>query len=241
MPGRARVADNGSVRTRRSALIWLVPALGLPALAAVMLASPRWRDAWTSDALARPVLAMHFLATAVALIGGCLLVRRRPGNPCAWVAVALGVTFGFWFVPVFALPSDGWWPTLGLFVVYSLRPLMFWLVLAYPIGRLDRAGRVVWAIVVAGSIATFVVSVGSDAGNRDPITWWHDAVWTRLVFSMWFDVLNMIVALAVLVVVRRRAMRFSARAASRRPRSGQPRLRSAATSCCRPPDRSAIS
>src|SRR5437667_166876 len=79
------------------------------------------------------------LWAAAALIGGAYLALRRPSNRCGTVAVLLGVVFASWWISAFAWQqAGGFRQFLPLVLVYLLRPLLFWLVLAFPIGRLDR-------------------------------------------------------------------------------------------------------
>jgi signal transduction histidine kinase len=121
----------------------------------------------------------------------------------------LGIVFAAWWLLYFRELDHGWWLVASLVLVLSLRPLLFWLVLAFPIGRLDRASRRVFTVLVAGAVAGFV----SNAFIRDNdfpavLGMWNESAWTLLANSAWFDVGALFAAAAVLVIVQRRRLRF---------------------------------
>ena len=92
------------------------------------------------------MLVVHLLVVAAAIGGGVFLTVRRPTNRCGVVAVAVGVALGLFYVSFFSIPDHGWWLAARSAVTWSLRPLLFWLVLAYPVGRLDRTSRRVYVV-----------------------------------------------------------------------------------------------
>jgi signal transduction histidine kinase len=193
---------------------WTVTVLGGSALVFVTGALPaaeRWRDAWGRDPYARPVLVAHLLATAIAIGAGIWMTWRRPANPCGPIAVLLGVVFGCWLASFFVLPEHGQWRNVSPALVTTLRPLLFFLVLAFPIGRLDRVSRRTLAIVIGGSVAAWAVVAGvrsSDPEWPAVMSLWDEATWTRLANSAWWDVGGLFTAAAVLVIVHRRGLRF---------------------------------
>jgi signal transduction histidine kinase len=214
--GVAAPVDSGPVRAGRPYPFrrWAIAVLGSAALAAVVVAlltAKRWHDAWRDDALVRPILVAQLLATGVAVGAGIWMTWRRPRNWCGPLAIALGVLFGVWFVGYFGLPDHGQWRNVSPTLVLALRPLLFGLVLAFPIGRLDRVSRRALLVVVAGAVAMFVVFAGTR--GTDP-AWpsvygrWDEATWTLLANSAWWDVGGLFVAAAVLVIVHRRGLRF---------------------------------
>jgi signal transduction histidine kinase len=125
--------------------------------------------------------------------------------------VLLGVVFGLWFVGFFVLPDHGQWRNVSPALVNGLRPLLFWLVLAFPIGRLDRPSRRLLAVVVAGSFASWALYAGmrsTDPEWPSVLSLWNESTWTRLANSAWWDVGGLLAAAAVLVIVHRRGRRF---------------------------------
>jgi len=186
-------------------------AAALVAISAALLTADRWHGRWDEAPLERPILIAHLLATTVAIAAGIWLTWRRPANPCGPVAVLLGVVFGAWFVGFFVLPEHGQWRNVSPALVNLLRPLLFFLVLAFPIGRLDRVSRRALAIVVAGSFAAWAVYAftrSTDPEWPSVLSLWNESTWTRLVNGAWWDVGGLLTAVAVLVIVHRRGLRF---------------------------------
>ena len=63
---------------------------------------------------------------------------RRPTNRCGALAALLTATFAGWYVAAFSWGSvGGWREFVSYTLVYALRPLLYLLVLAFPIGGLD--------------------------------------------------------------------------------------------------------
>jgi signal transduction histidine kinase len=121
----------------------------------------------------------------------------------------LGLVFGLWWLSYWRAPPRDWWLVGNGVLVTSLRPLLFWLVLAFPIGRLDRASRRVFAALLLGAGAAFVVSTGIRGNDYpDVLGRWSESTWTLLANSAWWDVGALFVAAAVLVIVQRRRLRF---------------------------------
>jgi signal transduction histidine kinase len=198
--------------TWRSRAAITVAALTVPAVGVASVLSDSYRWVWTHDAWAKPVFVMHLLSVAGAVWGGAFLVWRRPANRCGYVAIALGVVFGTWLVAVYLVPEDGWWGMIPPILVWSLRPLLFWVVLAYPIGRLDRPGRRLFGAFLIAQIVVFAVVVWTwDEFSVSP---WEAATWTYLTFSAWWDVGSLLWLTAIVVVVQRRRLRFRGAAAA---------------------------
>jgi signal transduction histidine kinase len=199
-------------RSRRRALIVIVPGLvAFIAITVATLTAHRWHSEWQTDGWARPSLAVHLAAAATAVLAGAWMVWRRPANRCGPVAMLLGVVFAAWWFTFFRELQHGWWLVASVALVTALRPLLFWLVLAFPIGRLDRASRRVFAVLVVGAAAVFVASLLTKTDNTDypkVLGRWSEAGWTWLVISAWWDVGALFAAAAVLVVVQRRRLRF---------------------------------
>ena len=138
--------------------ITIVAVLLVGAIVVVLLRSPRYRADWSADTWGRAVLVVHLLAVAAAIGGGAFLLVRRPTNRCGVVAVTVGVALlGLFYVSFFSIPDHGWWLAARSAVTWSLRPLLFWLVLAYPVGRLDRTSRRVYVVYLLGTATTLAL------------------------------------------------------------------------------------
>jgi signal transduction histidine kinase len=205
--------DNGDVRKRE--LQWVVP-IGVAiaatgALLIVLWAAPPYRHdmggTWT-----RPVLVAHLLSVFAAVAGGTFLIQRRPRNRCGYVGVLVGLVLGGWIASHFHLAigsPTGWQFLITPALVWSLRPLLFWLVLAFPIGRLDRASRrlfVAFLTVAAVVFASTTVLTSDD--STYPLDAFRPATWTLLVTSTWWDVGALLWLSLILVIVQRRRLRF---------------------------------
>jgi signal transduction histidine kinase len=213
-------APVGNARpTRRplAARFWLCLAvLALPVEVVILFAwAPHYRWLWSHDAWGRPVLAVQFLSVALGAAGSVWLILRRPTNRCGALGVVLTVTFSAWFVTAVTWGhSGGWRAFVPYTLVYSLRPLLYLLILAFPIGRLDRLGRRVFAIYTAGTALAWAVNaVTADVQSQwpnKPIVIIRSLPASVLLNSSWWDVGVLFMAIAVLVVVWRRTLRFGA-------------------------------
>jgi signal transduction histidine kinase len=200
------------MRTAGSRRAW--PALAVATAASiaiplVLVRSPRYREVWFNDGWVMPVLIAHLAAVLTAIAGGAAMVRRRPGNRCGYVAIALGIVFGGWYIAYFSVPQRDWWLYAPGLLVTILRPLLFWLVLAYPIGRLDRVSRRFFRAYVALTGAVYAADAltsGDDSGW--PLQVFHPSTWQPIVQSAWWDVGGFVAVVAVLVIVQRRRLRF---------------------------------
>jgi signal transduction histidine kinase len=211
------MGDMNRPALRRSAAITAVGAVWFVVLTAALWSIDRYRENWDHDGWGRIALVTHVVSSVAAVVGGAFLISRRPRNRCGYIAVAVGLVLGSWLFVVFHVQDgDGWWLLLGPALVWSLRPLLFWLVLAYPIGRLDPASPRLWWLFLAGNTLTFLVwaLTGSDDPTY-PFDVFRDSTWTLLVFSTWWDGAALIWLTLILVVVQRRRSRFrTARARS---------------------------
>jgi signal transduction histidine kinase len=196
--------------SRRRALVLVVPGLlAFGVITVATLTAGKWRDIWRDDPWARQVLLVHLASTALAVVAGAWMVWRRPANRCGPVAMLLGLVFGLWWLSFWRAPQRDWWLVGTAVLVTLLRPLLFWLVLAFPIGRLDRASRRVFAALLVGSGAAFVVTTFMrDRDYPKVLGRWSESTWTLLAYSAWWDVGALFAAAAVLVVVQRRRLRF---------------------------------
>jgi len=213
----AFVSTARPTRLPLAARVWLFLAvLTLPAEVVILLAwSPHFRSLWSHDTWGRPVLAVQFLSVGLGAAGGVWLILRRPTNRCGALAVALTLTFSAWFVTAVSWGySGGWRAFVPYTLVYSLRPVLYLLILAFPIGRLDRLSRRVFAIYTAGTVLAWAVnSVTGDVQGQwpnKPIVLVHSLPASVLLSSAWWDVGVLFMAIAVLVVVWRRTLRFGA-------------------------------
>ena len=187
--------------------ITIVAVMLVGAIVVVLLRSPRYRADWSADTWGRSVLVVQLLAVAAAIGGGAFLLVRRPTNRCGLVAMAVGVALGLFYISFFSIPDHGWWLAANSAVTWSLRPLLFWLVLAYPVGRLDRTSRRVYAVFLLGAATTLTLSLLTESDNY-PARVFREATWTRLVQSAWWDVSTLVFVAAILIVVQRRRLRF---------------------------------
>ena len=195
---------------RRTAAIVGAGVVTLVALFALLHSSTRYRENWHNDQWGRVALVAHFVSVVAAVTGGAFLVSRRPRNRCGYVGIAIGLVLGAWFVAVFRIDKgSGWWLLVGPTLVWSLRPLLFWLVLAFPIGRLDRTSRRLWWLFVVGNAVAYAVTalIGGDDPSY-PFDVFHESAWTLLSFSVWWDFGALVWLSAILVVVQRRRLRF---------------------------------
>jgi signal transduction histidine kinase len=193
-------------RFERAIAVVAATALVL-AVAGGLFASRRYRAGWKIDVWARPVIVVHLLSVAVAIAAGAFLFLRRPRNLCGIVGVGVGVALGCLYIANDSLPQHGWWLAVQPIVVFSLRPLLFWLVLAYPIGRLDRTSRRVYFVYVAAAIITLTKFLLTAAPHY-PVHVFRESTWTLLVESVWWDVGGLVALTTVLIVVQRRRLRF---------------------------------
>jgi signal transduction histidine kinase len=195
--------------------LWLILGLGALSLAGLLVftvVNEHVGFAWEHDPWSRPVIVVQLASTAAAIIGGATMMLRRPSNWCGAIGVLLGVVFAAWWIASFAWGHAGGYRQMITYpLVYAVRPMLFWLVLAFPIGRLDRVSRRLFLVLLIGplvalSVDPFVQGFAPWAGQ--PLVFWHQATWTLLVHSAWWDVGALLAAVAVLVVVRRRTLRF---------------------------------
>ena len=207
------MSTRAGIGARRKWLLLGVAAAVVPAELVGLLLADRFRANWSADFWARPAMVAHVVSAVAAAGGAAVLVWRRPANRCSTVAVLLAVVWAAWFVSVYDwnVPAGGWRALGTLALVFSLRPLLLYLVLAYPVGRLDRVSRRIYLPYLAGTAAVAALS----ATVYDPkvlppqqFTVWRMATWSQLTFSAWWDVVSFAVMITVVVIVRRRTLKY---------------------------------
>ena len=200
----------------RRAWLAIAAALAPVALLAALVTTPRWQMWWSDQPWSRPVLVARVVSVTACFWGASLLVNRRPANRCGQIAVALGVAYGLWLAVGDRLPYDGWWPFLSMAFAYTMRPLLIWLVLAWPTGHLDRPSRRLLAVYVPFAVASYVLD-NLGGATQDwpgkPLQLWPDAPISLLLNSISWDVGGLVAAAAVLVVAWRRRLRYRGAAA----------------------------
>lgn len=191
----------------RSVLVAVAPIV----IAGGLTSMGRWRQLWITDPWARPVLGLHLMSVAACLWGGLALWRRRLGNRCGVIAMLLGADLAMDHLAFFARPATGWWPFVDGLSQAALRPLLIWLVLAWPTGKLERVGRGVMVAYLTATALFFTIDTLGRATPQawpgDPIGLWRPSMFTRLWFSIWWDVGGLIAVAIVLVVTWRRRLR----------------------------------
>ena len=146
--------------------LYMLVGLGLAGAAATTVAvvtSP-----WFDTPFNRFTAIVSILPAWALPIGAWLLWRGRPSSRSAWLMFWLGATWTIW-IGTGALIAHGVLGALGVVVqrigVILLRPLIFWLLLSWPTGRLargDARGIAVFAAIsaigfIGGSFALFAV------------------------------------------------------------------------------------
>jgi hypothetical protein len=196
---------------RRAIVLSVLGAMVLAMVTVTLFAAHWWQEAWRTDAWARPALIMHLASAWTALAAGIWMTWRRPMNWCGPVGMGVGVAFGLWFIPIFAAPQFPWLLFAGSVLLNTFRPLLFWLVLAFPVGRLDRVSRRFLVLYIAGTAFAFALAAGLDAdGATYPAVFqqWSESTFTLLALSAWNDVASLVAVAALLVIVQRRRLRF---------------------------------
>jgi signal transduction histidine kinase len=141
------------------------------------------------------------------------MVVRRPSNRCGPVAIALGGVFAAWWIAALSWGAAGGVKELvATVLVYTLRPLLYYLVLAFPIGRLDRVSRqfLGWFVALGGVALVANVTIESAPGiwPSKPLVLLHTPTAQLVGSSIFWDVGSLFFAVAVLMIVWRRALRF---------------------------------
>src|SRR5262245_31274059 len=171
----------------RARLFLVLAALVVPVEVIVLRGlTPSWQSIWTDDPLARVIIIANVVSCALAAGGGAWMIIRRPSNRCGPVAVLVGAVFATWFCVVLRWASAGGWTQLAPeVIVYLLRLLLFFVVLAFPIGKLDRVSRKVFGTYLVLALAAFLVTVTTpriDEGWSDqPVVLLHSTTVNQLV------------------------------------------------------------
>jgi signal transduction histidine kinase len=160
------------------------------------------------DTLFDWVLQTSFFAGAVlAVASGAVLWDRQPGNRCALVLIALGVSMAVFYSfserTDGTVPPDQLWENVMVFAGLGLlRPLLVWLLLAWPTGRLSPgAARLVVIYGVSHVIMVFggQMLYGAAPLSVADVNWLGDVVTT-----LQFMVVTVGVEVVVVMVVVRR-------------------------------------
>jgi signal transduction histidine kinase len=154
------------------------------------------------------VLETSFFAGAVfAVAAGAVLWDRQPGNRCAVALIVLGVSMAVWFSFVLrvagTVPPDRRWEHVLLEGGRALmRPMIIWVLLAWPTGRLRRwEARFVVGFGASYVIATFAVALMSTPAPLRVVSldWLAGVVWASE-----FMVVTWCVEIIVMIVLWRR-------------------------------------
>jgi signal transduction histidine kinase len=145
-------------------------------------------------------LATWLLAGAIVGAAGAALAVwvLRPRNRSAVVLLALSAVMCTWTV---ALSATGTVATYAPLAAIAFRPLLFWLVLAWPTGRLSRADRTV--LLVYTAVLTVCWASWMPSGRSGPMP-----VYARALNDIGSNVVMPMGAVAVIVVATRRFRRL---------------------------------
>jgi signal transduction histidine kinase len=217
----------GAVGNRPRVARWLGIAVGVatPVVALVLLTTDDdWTATWTETTFKRWLLVTRLLSVAGAAWGGVVLLRRRARPTIGLLAVALGVVLMAWSTLDDEFDVQGWrlWE-LATFL--AIGPLVYGLVLTYPLDRPDRWGSRILATFV-GLTVVFVVfwtlvdeqqqSLSSYVPDPVRVIPWSD--WTGLAWAFyWIVVSTLLVPAATLIALRRRQMRWPGARSLARP------------------------
>src|SRR5437764_6763626 len=157
-PASGGVGTVGSQTGRRRLVAAVVaPVVGLSV--SVLAVLPVVHRGWFGGGGPFDVLAtVLFVASGPAALAGAVVLHRlRPGNPSVAVMYALGIVLCIWAGSVASTTTATRYLSTS---VVLIRPLLFWLVLAWPIGRLTKADRrwlTVYTVAVAVCWMTWIL------------------------------------------------------------------------------------
>jgi signal transduction histidine kinase len=173
----------------------------------LLIARRNREDTYHETAFDHVLQQGFFLGAVLAVVAGALLVDRQPRNRCGVVLIALGVSMSTWLSldlrnPDFPhQPSRFYWVAL-LAGVALLRPLVVWLLLAWPTGRLTYGERRFVTVFGVGFFASVFLTDALAAGSVISIAEVDWLVRPLFPFRSW--VVTIGVEIVVLVVVVRR-------------------------------------
>ena len=157
-PASGGVGTVGS-QTGRRRLVAAVVATVVGLSVSVLAVLPVVHRGWFGGGGPFDVLAtVLFVASGPAALAGAVVLHRlRPGNPSVAVMYALGIVLCIWAGSVASTTTATRYLSTS---VVLIRPLLFWLVLAWPIGRLTKADRrwlTVYTVAVAVCWMTWIL------------------------------------------------------------------------------------
>jgi signal transduction histidine kinase len=140
----------------------LVIAAGLSYAAFAAILHKGWFTAGSNyDSMATVLLVASVVAEFAA---GIVLIWLRPRNRSGLLLYVLGVAVAAWAV---AIASSGSTARYGSTAVVAFRPLLFLVVLAWPIGRLTRADRT-WLVIYSVALSACWMSwIPFDPADND--------------------------------------------------------------------------
>jgi signal transduction histidine kinase len=218
----------GAVGSRPVVARWLGIAVGVatPVVALILaIIDDDWTETWAGKTDVRWLLVMRLLSVAGAAWGGVVLLRRRARPTIGLLAVALGVVLTAWSTLNVGLESQGWRPVWEAATFLAIWPIIYGLVLTYPLDRPDRWGTRILA-TYAGLTVMFLVfwtlvdeqqqSFYSYASDPVRVIPWSD--WTGLARAFyWWIVGSLLLPVVTLIALRRRQMRWPGARSLARP------------------------
>src|SRR5262245_44503118 len=196
---------------------------GTPVAALVLaVTDDDWTETWTETTYARWVLVVRLLSVAGAAWGGVVLLRRRARPTIGLLAVALGVVLTAWSTLNVGLELQGWRPVWELATFWAIWPLVYGLVLTYPLDRPDRWGTRILATFVGLTVAFGVFWTLVDEQQQsfypDPVRLIRWSNWTGLAWAFYWIVAGwLLLPAATLIALRRRQMRWPGARSLARP------------------------
>ena len=219
----------GAVGSRPSVARWLGIAVGAATPVAcfvLAITDDDWTATWTETTYERWLLVTRLLSVAAAAWGGVVLLRRRARPRIGLLAVAFGVVLTAWSTLDVGLgSSQGWRPVWELATFLAIWPLVYGLVLTYPLDRPDRWGTRI-LVTFVGLTVVFVVfwtlvdeqhqSLYSYVPDPVRVIPWSD--WTGLAWAFyWIVIGSLLLPAATLIALWRRQMRWPGARSLARP------------------------
>src|SRR5262245_4425145 len=209
----------GAVGSRHSLARWLGTAVGTatPVVCFVLaITDEEWTKTWTETTFERWLLVTRLLSVAGAAWGGVVLLHRRARPTIGLFAVALGVVLTAYSTVNVGLEYQGWGPVWDLATWLTVWPVVYGLVLTYPLDRPDRWGRRILVTFVGLTVGFVVFWTLVDEQQQsfysydpDPVRVLPSSDWTGLAWAFyWIVVGSLLLPAATLIALRRRQMRW---------------------------------
>jgi signal transduction histidine kinase len=220
----------GAAGSRPRVARWLGIAVGAatPVVAlSLAIIDDDWTATWSGTTDVRWLLVIRLLSIAGAAWGGVVLLRRRARPTIGLLAVALGVVLTAWSTLNVGLEPQGWRPMWELAIFLAIWPLVYGLVLTYPLDRPDRWGTRILATYVVLTVVFVLFWTLVDEQQQQPFYYsyvpdpvrvipWSD--WTGLARAFyWWIVGSLLLPVATLIALRRRQMRWPGARSLARP------------------------